>query len=87
MPAAVAERIVGRATARGTASYARRFQSRHRARAYHLLGATGLMVSRVGFGGYRAAEAPAERALQKALLGGCNLIDTAAITETALALD
>ena len=42
------------------------------------LGATGLTVSRIGFGGYRVdAEVPGHReALARALAGGVNLIDT-----------
>jgi aryl-alcohol dehydrogenase-like predicted oxidoreductase len=42
------------------------------------LGATGLTVSRVGFGGYRVDDETAEHreALERALRAGCNLIDT-----------
>ena len=72
-----ARRLPSAATAEGTASYA----ARHRgtgADGYGPLGTTGLLCSRVGFGGYRVDdETPAHReALRKALLEGCNLVDT-----------
>jgi hypothetical protein len=69
-----AHRLSGRATPEGTAGYASRFASR----GYRPLGRTGLAVSRVGFGGYRVDdETPEHReALERALLAGCNLIDT-----------
>jgi aryl-alcohol dehydrogenase-like predicted oxidoreductase len=46
--------------------------------AYGPLGATGLIVSRLGFGGYRVDdETPEHRAaLERALQAGVNLIDT-----------
>jgi len=45
---------------------------------YDALGSTGLVVSRVGFGGYRVDhESPEHReALERALAGGINLVDT-----------
>jgi uncharacterized protein YyaL (SSP411 family)/aryl-alcohol dehydrogenase-like predicted oxidoreductase len=45
---------------------------------YATLGATGLTVSRVGFGCYRVDDETAEHAeaMRQALLSGCNLIDT-----------
>ena len=72
-----ARRLPSAATAEGTASYA----ARHRgtgAHGYGPLGTTGLVCSRVGFGGYRVDdETPAHReALRKALLEGSNLVDT-----------
>ena len=72
-----ARRLASAATAEGTAAYA----SRGRAaggEGYGPLGTTGLLCSRVGFGGYRVDdETPQHRAaLRKALLGGSNLIDT-----------
>jgi len=69
--------LAGTATPEGTAAYAARFApaapSGHTA-----LGSTGLVVSRIGFGGYRVDdETPEHReALSRALLGGCNLVDT-----------
>ena len=68
--------LAGRATAEGTAGYA----ARHGAAAtgYGPLGATGLVCSRVGFGGYRVDDdTPVHReALAHALRSGCNLVDT-----------
>ncbi|WP_447986784.1 aldo/keto reductase [Nitrospira sp. Nam74] len=73
----------GLATSGGTAAYAVRVigspgSSSDMAHGYTPLGATGLTTSRLGFGGYRTStEDPEHReALTKALLGGCNLIDT-----------
>ena len=66
--------LAGSATPGDTAAYAARFP----AHGYVSLGTTGLITSKVGFGGYRVDdETPRHReALEKALLGGCNLIDT-----------
>src|SRR5262245_64661692 len=59
----------------------RAFAERHAAAgagAYGPLGRTGLTVSRLGFGGYRVNDgAPVHRsALEQALAGGVNLVDT-----------
>ncbi len=64
--------ILGRATPEGTAQ-----RAGDRA-GYRVLGATGLSVSIVGFGGYRTGRTdPAHReALRAALRAGVNLIDT-----------
>jgi uncharacterized protein len=69
--------LAGHATEAGTLAFA----DRHRSRFLHgfaSLGATGLTVSRLGFGAYRVDdETPAHRAaLEHALRSGCNLIDT-----------
>jgi uncharacterized protein YyaL (SSP411 family)/aryl-alcohol dehydrogenase-like predicted oxidoreductase len=69
--------IPGHATGAGTLAFA----DRNRVRlphGYGPLGATGLTVSRLGFGAYRVDdETPAHRAaLVHALRSGCNLIDT-----------
>jgi aryl-alcohol dehydrogenase-like predicted oxidoreductase len=50
----------------------------HSKAAYRILGRTGLTVSALGFGAYRVDAGTEEHraALEKALLGGCNLIDT-----------
>ena len=62
------------ATSSDTTAYASRFTPL----GYVPLGSTGLITSKVGFGGYRIDdETPKHReALEKALLAGCNLIDT-----------
>jgi len=75
-PTLGAERLAGAATAEATAAYARR--QRAADSGYGPLGRTGLTCSRVGFGGYRVDdETPEHReALRRALLSGCNLIDT-----------
>jgi uncharacterized protein YyaL (SSP411 family)/aryl-alcohol dehydrogenase-like predicted oxidoreductase len=72
----IAVRRAGRATPEGTAARARR--SSQQATGYGPLGATGLTVSRLGFGGYRVDdETPEQReALVAALEQGCTLIDT-----------
>ena len=74
----LSSRLRGHATPEGTAGYAAGGSDRGLAPGYTLLGSSGLMVSRVGFGGYRVDdETPEHReALGKALLSGCNLIDT-----------
>ncbi len=66
--------VSGSATPTDTAAYASRFTPI----GYAPLGSTGLTTSKVGFGGYRIDdETPAHReALEKALLAGCNLIDS-----------
>jgi aryl-alcohol dehydrogenase-like predicted oxidoreductase len=68
--------IAGRATAAATAELA----DRRPDLAFTRLGRSGLTVSRAGFGGYRIASGVAHhrQALETALLGGINLIDTSA---------
>jgi uncharacterized protein YyaL (SSP411 family)/aryl-alcohol dehydrogenase-like predicted oxidoreductase len=76
-PAGLASaRLPGAATAEATSAYARR--QRAGEHGYAILGRTGLVCSRLGFGGYRVDdETPEHReALRRALLSGCNLIDT-----------
>jgi len=74
----IAARQAGRATPAGTAARAQRFAATGLAHGYTALGATGLTVSRLGFGCYRVDnDTPEHRdALTQALLGGCTLIDT-----------
>ncbi len=75
--------VPGFATVGGTAGYAVRTVN-HRAcsgettHGFTAFGATGLTVSRLGFGTYRVGGQDAEQraALTKALREGCNLIDT-----------
>jgi uncharacterized protein YyaL (SSP411 family)/aryl-alcohol dehydrogenase-like predicted oxidoreductase len=68
-------RLAARASEVGTRRLSARF-GRYPA-AYAPLGKTGLMVSRLGFGTYRVAGRPAERAaLAHALENGINIIDT-----------
>ena len=66
--------LPGGATQAGTATYRSRFVPL----GYVPLGSMGLVTSKVGFGGYRVDdETPEHReALERALLNGCNLIDT-----------
>ncbi|MBI2902482.1 MAG: DUF255 domain-containing protein, partial [Candidatus Methylomirabilis oxyfera] len=66
--------VSGSASRAGTGAYASRFTPS----GYAPLGSTGLVTSKVGFGGYRVDdETPEHReALERALLNGCNLIDT-----------
>jgi len=66
-------RLPGKATAEATQKLASQSPE-----AYRALGNTGLMVSRLGFGGYRIDDETAdhEQALLDALDGGVNLIDT-----------
>ncbi|MFQ5989871.1 MAG: aldo/keto reductase [Candidatus Methylomirabilales bacterium] len=66
--------LSGSATPADTAAYASRFSPL----GFVPLSSTGLTTSKVGFGGYRIDdETPNHRdALEKALLSGCNLIDT-----------
>jgi uncharacterized protein YyaL (SSP411 family)/aryl-alcohol dehydrogenase-like predicted oxidoreductase len=74
----IAARRAGRATPEATAARAARHKAAGRVHGYGPLGATGLTVSRLGFGCYRVDdETPAHReALIQALLGGCSLVDT-----------
>ncbi len=64
----------GHATAAGTAAYA----ARHGDRGFAPLGRTGLVASRLGFGGYRVDDGDPDHraALAKALREGVNLVDT-----------
>jgi aryl-alcohol dehydrogenase-like predicted oxidoreductase len=68
--------IEGFATADATGAHAKRFEGL----SYTILGRTGLHCSQAGFGCYRIADGiDAHRsALQRALEGGINLIDTSA---------
>ena len=77
--ALVGSLLPGHASPEATAGYARRFARDDAATAaYAALGASGLTVSRMGFGGYRVDhESPEQRAaLERALVGGINLVDT-----------
>jgi uncharacterized protein len=69
-------RLAGCATEIGTSRYLRRVDLP--ASAFVPFGSTGLMVARVGFGGYRVDDVQPgfAQALRDALTGGCNLIDT-----------
>jgi uncharacterized protein YyaL (SSP411 family)/aryl-alcohol dehydrogenase-like predicted oxidoreductase len=73
-----ARRLPSAATPDGTASYAERMRNSGKPGGYGPLGSTGLVCSRVGFGGYRVDdETPAHRqALTKSLIEGSNLADT-----------
>jgi aryl-alcohol dehydrogenase-like predicted oxidoreductase len=75
---AVRPALPGRATPEGTAGRTTRFAPSLGAAAFGPLGATGLAVSRLGFGGYRVDdETPAHRAaLERACLAGVNVLDT-----------
>jgi uncharacterized protein YyaL (SSP411 family)/aryl-alcohol dehydrogenase-like predicted oxidoreductase len=66
----------GRATAEGTARYAARQPAG--GTGYGPLGTTGLVCSRVGFGGYRVDDDTEvhREALAHALRSGCNVVDT-----------
>ncbi|PWB47142.1 MAG: hypothetical protein C3F12_03920 [Candidatus Methylomirabilota bacterium] len=68
--------LTGHATEAGTGAYGARFASAGST----MLGSTGLIAGRLGFGGYRIDDETREHyeALKKALLGGCNLVDTSA---------
>jgi hypothetical protein len=70
-------RTPGRATPEATRRLSARF-TESAPNGYATLGGTGLTVSRVGFGCYRVDDlTPGHReALETALAGGCNLIDT-----------
>ncbi len=76
-------RLAGSATAAGTKAYVERLTATHggnrfASTGYAPFGSTGLMTSRLGFGGYRIGlEDPEHReALVRSLLHSCNLIDT-----------
>ncbi|MDE2485314.1 MAG: DUF255 domain-containing protein [candidate division NC10 bacterium] len=71
---AIGSFLAGHATEAATAAFAARFAPS----GYTALGSTGLITSRLGFGGYRIDDETPEHheALKKALLEGCNLIDT-----------
>ncbi len=66
------------ATPTGTRSYFERLKKKGLNPATSILGTTDLMVSRVGFGGYRVHEFDPDHreALRMALTSGCNIIDT-----------
>ncbi len=66
------------ATPQGTRQYFEKLKAKGISARANPLGSTELLVSRVGFGGYRVHEfEPDHRdALKQALLSGCNLIDT-----------
>ena len=66
------------ATATATRHYFERLAQNGIASSNSVLGQTGLTVSKIGFGGYRIHEFDPDHreALKRALLGGCNLIDT-----------
>jgi uncharacterized protein len=69
----------GSASAEGTRRSAQRaIDEGTSASAYRALGRTGLVTSSLGFGGYRIDDRTPEHAaaLEQALLGGVNLIDT-----------
>jgi uncharacterized protein YyaL (SSP411 family)/aryl-alcohol dehydrogenase-like predicted oxidoreductase len=75
--------LPGAATIQGTAAYAARkiheaSSTGSLAKGFGPFGATGLTVSRLGFGTYRVGQRESEQreALIKALRAGCNLIDT-----------
>ena len=69
--------LSGRATPGGTRDHLAKFPT-HAPHGHAPLGATGLRVSRLGFGCYRVDDATPEHreALDAALASGCNLIDT-----------
>ncbi|MBI2884402.1 MAG: DUF255 domain-containing protein, partial [Candidatus Methylomirabilis oxyfera] len=71
---AVGSFLQGSATEAGTTAYAQRFAPS----GYGPLGTTGLIISKLGFGGYRIDDETPEHteALDRALRHGCNLIDT-----------
>ena len=73
-------KVAGMATIQGTAAYAARMirhDGTRMANGYVALGNTKLTNSRLGFGTYRVdTEAGHREALTKALLEGCNVIDT-----------
>ncbi|PYT14656.1 MAG: hypothetical protein DMF51_08120 [Acidobacteria bacterium] len=67
----------GRATPEATRRHLDRFPA-HEPHGHTSLGATGLSISRLGFGSYRVDDETPEhhQALEAALAAGCNLIDT-----------
>ena len=82
-PILAAAGIPGKATPTGTATYVSRIlasdiQLRPSTHGFTNLGDTGLTTSRIGFGGYRidTGDDIFHEALTKAILEGCNLIDT-----------
>ena len=72
--ALASKRLAGHATPEGTTAFA----ARQAHDGFVQLGDTRLSCSRVGFGGYRVDDETEEHheALERALLEGCNLIDT-----------
>ena len=76
-PPSTGRAVVGAASSSGTRTWAER-RSAAGGEAYGLLGRTGLTACRLGFGGYRVNdETPVHRsALERALAGGVNLVDT-----------
>jgi len=70
--------VPGHATSEGSAAHGARVAAGLDRSAWNPLGTTGLVVSRLGFGGYRVDdETPEHRAaLEAALAAGVNLIDT-----------
>jgi aryl-alcohol dehydrogenase-like predicted oxidoreductase len=70
--------LSGHATPEGSARHASRFADLTDRSAWSTLGTTALLVSRLGFGGYRVDdETPEHRAALEAALGrGVNLVDT-----------
>ncbi len=73
-----AGKIAGRATPDGTAAVAAARGRAHGGRGYVAFGTTGLVASRLGFGGYRVTDGnPVHReALLTALRAGVNVVDT-----------
>ena len=73
--------MAGSASAEGTRRFAQRARKNNEgtsASAYRALGRTGLVTSSLGFGSYRIDDRTPEHAaaLEQALLGGVNLVDT-----------
>jgi hypothetical protein len=71
--------ILGRATTEATQQFAEGWTAQgFHADGYRRLGRTGLTTSAIGFGSYRIDEQTRghREALERALLNGCNLIDT-----------
>jgi uncharacterized protein len=77
-PSVGRRRLAGCASREGTLAYAQKLGANWGTTGYVELGGTDLWVSRLGFGGYRVAAEVGEHraALEKALQGGVNLIDT-----------
>ena len=83
LQALTSQGLSGHATPQGTGQYVARIlasprDSRPTSHGYTSFGSTGLTTSRIGFGGYRidVGVEDHQRALEKALQDGCNLIDT-----------
>ena len=74
----VGTRTTGFATPAATRAFADTWRDRGLSDGYAELGATGLQVSRIGFGAYRVDDRTQTHrdALEAALTSGCNLIDT-----------